>query len=426
MNRLPAPPVEPPSHGVGGHASVRPGRARYLMVGGFLGAGKTTSLLLLADWLRKRGLSVGLVTNDQGGGLVDTAVVRSRDMPVEEITGGCFCCRFTSLVEAAERLSRDAAPDVLLAEPVGSCTDLVATVGLPLARIYGDRFTVAPLSVLVDPLRAERVLGLAGASLSEKVGYIYRKQLEEAEIVVVNKTDLVDPQRLERLIRALAAVNPSAEIIACSAREGVGLEPWFEAVLEREGRGAAIAEIDYDRYAEGESLLGWLNAELRLEAHLSGPTERRGGGIDGSCDAESEGEFDGNAAVLELLAAVRRLAEEAGCEIAHLKATLSPEGDPFQVAAANLVRTDDRPLLSHRLPEPIDVGRLLLNLRAEADPALLDQIVRRAADGLGPGITCAILHLEHFRPGRPVPTHRLPSAPVAPDPPPAVAAPPTR
>jgi G3E family GTPase len=96
--------------------------------------------------------------------ILDTALVRAHALPVEEIAGGCFCCRFNSLVEAADRLSLDTAPDILLAEPVGSCTDLVATVSLPLARIYGDRFTVAPVSVVVDPLRALRILGVPGAS----------------------------------------------------------------------------------------------------------------------------------------------------------------------------------------------------------------------------------------------------------------------
>ena len=131
-------------------------KARYVMIGGFLGAGKTTCILRYAEWLTARGLRVGLVTNDQGGGLVDTALAQAHRMPVEEIVGGCFCCRFTSLVEAAENLVREKAPEVLIAEPVGSCTDLVATVSLPLEQIYGDRFTVAPMSVVVDPLRAHR------------------------------------------------------------------------------------------------------------------------------------------------------------------------------------------------------------------------------------------------------------------------------
>jgi len=365
-------------------------KARYVMVGGFLGAGKTTSILRLAEWLTGRGLRVGLVTNDQGGGLVDTALAAAHRMPVEEIVGGCFCCRFTSLVEAAESLVRETAPDILIAEPVGSCTDLVATVTLPLEQIYGDRFNVAPMSVVVDPLRAERVLGLASAKLSEHVGYIYRKQLEEAEIIVVNKCDLVDAPRLARLRTALAAVNPQATILECSAREGTGLEPWFERLLTETSQAAAIAEIDYDRYALGESLLGWLNAEVRI----------------GSADAD---EFDGNELLVAILAAIRATLETSGHEIAHLKGTLAIEGDPYELAAANLVRTADAPVLSHRLAEPIDIGQLLVNLRAEADPADLERAVRSAVAACVAHLPHEFLHLEHFRPGRPVPTHRIPS-----------------
>jgi G3E family GTPase len=362
-------------------------QVRYVMIGGFLGAGKTTSILRCADWLAARGLRVGLVTNDQGGALVDTALVEARGLPVEEITGGCFCCRFTSLVEAAEALADASAPDVLLAEPVGSCTDLVATVGLPLEALHGDRFVVAPLSVVVDPQRAERVLGLAPASLSPHVGYIYRKQIEEADVVVVNKCDLVDRGRLDRLRGAIAAVNPQAEIRECSAREGTGLDDWFALVLEGRSRAAAIAEIDYDRYALGESLLGWLNAEVRL------------GGPDAA-------EFDGNAVLGSVLEAIRGALAEAGREIAHLKGTLSVEGDPYELAAANLVQSAGGPVLSHRLAEPVDVGRLLVNLRAEADPAELEAALHGAVAACG--VTPAeLLHLEHFRPGRPVPTHRL-------------------
>ena len=83
---------------------------------------------------------------------------------------------------------------MFLAEPVGSCTDLRATVQYPLRRIYGDNYRVAPLSVLVDPIRAARMLGLeSGQGFSPKVHYIYDKQLEEADVIVINKTDLLSP-----------------------------------------------------------------------------------------------------------------------------------------------------------------------------------------------------------------------------------------
>src|SRR4026207_1247801 len=78
---------------------------RYIMIGGFLGAGKTTAIARLARYLTDQGLRVGLITNDQGSGLVDTAMLSARGFPVEEIAGGCFCCRFGSLTEAVQKLS---------------------------------------------------------------------------------------------------------------------------------------------------------------------------------------------------------------------------------------------------------------------------------------------------------------------------------
>src|SRR5580698_8085252 len=100
-------------------------RLRFIMVGGFLGAGKTTTLARLARFYQARGQKVGLVTNDQAQNLVDTTSLRSQGFPVEEVPGACFCCRFDELVGRVGALENHERPDVILAEPVGSCTDLV-------------------------------------------------------------------------------------------------------------------------------------------------------------------------------------------------------------------------------------------------------------------------------------------------------------
>ena len=213
-------------------------KARYIMLGGFLGAGKTTAVAKLAKRLSEQGLRVGLITNDQGRNLVDTTMLRSQGFATEEIPGGCFCCRFNSLVEAAQKLTEQSRPEVFIAEPVGSCTDLVATVTYPLRRLYGKNFTVAPVSVLVDPIRALRVFGLEkGGNFSEKVLYIYNKQLEEADLIVISKCDLLDEARLDSLRAAIAAKFPRKEILAVSARAGTNLDGWFERITSEEQAG---------------------------------------------------------------------------------------------------------------------------------------------------------------------------------------------
>ncbi len=366
-------------------------KALYVMIGGFLGAGKTTAVLQFARRFRAEGKRAGLITNDQSFGLVDTAMLNSHGFDVEEITGGCFCCRFNSLVEASQNLSRETRPDAFIAEPVGSCTDLRAAVSYPLRKIYGDDFEVAPLSVLVDPVRAERILGLAeGRAFSPKVLYVYGKQLEEADAIVVNKSDLLDAPRLERLSVALAERYPQARLFTVSARTGEGLDEWFDYILASATSSREAPEVDYETYAEGEALLGWLNCTVKLNA----PEE-----------------FDGNA-FLQSVASHLRLSfvEQSigAAEIAHLKMTMSPDSGN-DIAVLNLVGADGAPEFSHRLAAPVGSAELLLNFRAEADP---EQLWLQARQALGAaaiefGANAEVREHEFFRPSKPNPTHRM-------------------
>ncbi|MPZ16304.1 MAG: cobalamin biosynthesis protein P47K [Luteitalea sp.] len=358
------------------------------MVGGFLGAGKTTALLRLAEHLTKQGRRVGLITNDQSHGLVDTSFVTAHGYPVQEITGGCFCCRFNSLTEASDRLMQEAKPHVFLAEPVGSCTDLRATVQYPLSRLYGNDYRIAPLSVLVDPMRARRILGLEpGRTFSPKVLYVYEKQLEEADFIVINKSDLLTADEQRTLQGALHDRYPQAEIFTVSARTGSNLDQWFGRLAATTLADRRAMDIDYDMYAEGEALLGWLNATVRIAAPAP---------------------VDGNRFLQRLASGIRGRLAADGLEIAHLKMTLTPvEGD--DIAALNLVRTDGEPELSHRLDEAVAEGQLILNLRAEGDPNHLHVVVGETLVEASRemGVDATIEHSEYFRPGRPSPTHRM-------------------
>ena len=366
------------------------GPARFIMIGGFLGAGKTTAVGRLAARLTQQGLRVGLITNDQGRNLVDTAMLRSQRFATEEIPGGCFCCRFDSLVEAARRLTERSRPQVFIAEPVGSCTDLVATVAYPLRRLYGENFTVAPVSVLVDPIRALRAFDVEeGGSFSEKVLYIYLKQLEEADLVIISKCDLLDDVRLASLRTAIAARFPGKEILALSAREGIDLEPWFSKISSEEQAAGAAMEVDYAVYADGEALLGWLNCTAQLAA-----TEA----------------IDGNSFLRELASQVQQRLQASKAEVAHLKMTLTPDSGQWDLAVVNLVRNDFLPELSVALTQPVRGGQLIINLRAEAAPEVLGSVVQDALAAAArkfATLRATMEGLEQFRPGKPMPTHRF-------------------
>ena len=197
--------------------------SRFVMIGGFLGSGKTTAILQFARWAyEQRGWKVAVITNDQAQGLVDTSLATGARFAVHEIGGGCFCCQSGTLMEAMEGFAKKLKPEILIGEPVGSCTDLASTVLGPLRTIYKTDYRLSPLSVLVDPFRAARIVGAEGAGVagfSEEVNYIYRKQLEEAEMIVVNKSDVYERKRLAALGAALAGA-----VSAGGGADGVGAD----------------------------------------------------------------------------------------------------------------------------------------------------------------------------------------------------------
>ena len=230
----------------------------FVMVGGFLGAGKTTTVARLAQHCQSQGKRVAIVTNDQATDLVDTNLLRAQGFDVGEVAGSCFCCNFNELTRTVERLSAGERPDVVIAEPVGSCTDLVATVIRPLQQIYEQPFDIAPYGVLLKPSHGLKILRRSGGGgFSPQAEYIFRKQIEESDFVIINRIDELDDATIEELIGLIQAEYPGIECLRMSARTGVGFDDVYQFLQRRGEFGKRTMEVDYDVYAEGEAELGW-------------------------------------------------------------------------------------------------------------------------------------------------------------------------
>lgn len=364
-------------------------KIRFLMVGGFLGAGKTTTLGRLASSYMKKGLRVGIVTNDQATDLVDTHTLRQQGFDVEEVPGACFCCKFDDLLSTIGRLEEGATPDIILAEPVGSCTDLVATVVQPIKDLYADRFQTGPYSVILKPSHGRRILrNQEDAGFSPKAAYIFRKQLEEADAILINRIDELSSEEADELTALVKEVNPDAPVLRISAKTGQGFDG-LEELLAQEGNfGRRILDLDYDVYAEGEAELGWLNSSVKMTA---------------------EQEFALDDLLVDLVGSLRdRLAAE-NYETAHLKVIGLWEGF---FGVANLVSRDSQPELSLPSNSKVREADLIVNARVATDPAVLEAFVREAVQKAGEarGAKVEFRQTQSFRPGRPVPTHRYPAS----------------
>jgi Ni2+-binding GTPase involved in maturation of urease and hydrogenase len=367
---------------------------RMIIVGGFLGSGKTTLVARAAEALIRRGRRVGLITNDQAKNLVDTDLLRERGFGVKEVTGSCFCCGFHKLVASADELIEEFRPDVLIAEPVGSCADLSATVLQPIRKYCGDRIELSPFSVLADPARLAEGLGRrVGQALAESeeaaafpqaVLYIFRKQLEEADLIVLNKLDTLPPEQADSLARLTERHFPPKPVLAMSALHGQGVEAWLDRVLTAPGAGQTVLDIDYDTYAAGEAALGWLNATVRLRA---------------------VGQADWWAFCRSFLERLQRQVGAEQAEVGHVKILLKTQQGSL---GGSLTATGGRPALRGTLSGSPPGGTLIVNARVAVSPRSLQSAVESCLhSAAGDDIEITITDLASLQPARPKPTHRI-------------------
>jgi CobW/HypB/UreG family nucleotide-binding protein len=340
----------------------------FVVVGGMLGAGKTSLIVAAARKLAEQGRRVGVVTNDQGSGLVDTALVRAAHVPVAEVSGGCFCCRLSDLLSACDALAAER-PEVIFAEPVGSCVDLAATVLRPLLRDEAHRFRVAPLTVLVDPARA---IEMTVPRRDADVAYLFRQQLDEADIVCFTKADAgVEPPALDGVAGH-----------AISAKTGQGVEAWLDHVLAPSpSAGSGLLAVDYTRYAEAEAALAWLNWRARVD--LESP--------------QSPAVLVGT-----LTDRLETSLDAAGLSIVHVKVL---DRSPTGYVRASVCARGAEPVVEGTLDaSPASRHDLTINARAIGDPAQLSRLVAESLESLAMHVE--VTSREAFRPSPPRPERR--------------------
>lgn len=344
-----------------------------IFVGGFLGAGKTTLILEAARELKRRGMRSAAILNDQSDGLVDTQLAELHDVPSGEVTAGCFCCRLSDLTAQLEAMLAYA-PDVIFAEPVGSCTDLSATVLHPL--MLDGAYRLAPFTVLVDPLRVE---ALMQTNADEDIAFLFHKQLQEADLVCITKSDIypTPPQLGVPHLRQI------------SARSGQGIAAWLDEVLAGEiSAQKDVIDIDYVRYAQAEAALAWLNFRAIFEPRVPiSPAMLLGPWLDG----------------------IDRSLTQEGIQIVHLKTIV--ESSTGYVKAA-MCANGQEPMVEGTLDaSPSPHHKITLNIRALGEPDAITAIVERELEQPEGQFTERAMRC--FRPAAPQPERRVPREEIA-------------
>jgi Ni2+-binding GTPase involved in maturation of urease and hydrogenase len=355
---------------------------KLVLTGGFLGSGKTTAIAGACRQLIDEQVKVAVITNDQGEQQVDSAFMDSLGIPFREVGGGCFCCKYSQLDSHIQSLIADQQPEIIFAESVGSCTDLVATIARPLATFQPDLDIV--ISVFADAFLLLALMEGKASFLNDNVRYIYKKQIEEADILVVNKTDQVSLAQLDIVETAIYIEFPGKIILRQNSNDPGDIRTWLEAI---EDFGLIVPRksisIDYDLYADGEAQLAWLDHYISIQSDRPDTIDI------------------GFAIASEINSAVKKQEMVIG----HLKFIIET-GQWKQKLSFTTSGRDQ--YVDHFAPGSNQCG-VLINARVHTDPSRLKKLVDEVLVKMADKYDCTIVpgKSSSFMPGYPVPEHRI-------------------
>ena len=174
-------------------------RTPITLVTGPLGSGKTT---LLRHILATRPTKIAIVMNEFGEIAIDTKVIEGENVRIAELGGGCVCCSLLGEFEAAvTEIIEKVAPEIIVVETTG--------LAEPEALVFN-------IQEALPKCRLDGVVSVIDADMLVRfpeLGHTTRLQIEGADILLLNKIDLVDAKQIEPLEAKLREINPSAAII---------------------------------------------------------------------------------------------------------------------------------------------------------------------------------------------------------------------
>jgi G3E family GTPase len=174
------------------------------LISGFLGSGKTTLLQQLLSYCIANGIKPAVMMNEYGEINIDGELLRGQGYSVREMTNGCICCTIGGTLGLAIQDVLTFKPEVIfieatgLADPIELIDQITKEEVLPFVRL-------ASLIAVLDPINFSR--------LAEEMHSGIRQQTELADVVLINKRDLVDEQTLRALTAEVRALNPRSEIL---------------------------------------------------------------------------------------------------------------------------------------------------------------------------------------------------------------------
>jgi len=320
---------------------------KFMVASGFLGAGKTTGMVALADHINANGGKASVIANDLGAkNLVDTKFSAACGCDITELTGECICYQTENLVDRLKCLMDYEHYDLVMSDIPGCGVGALDHVYHKLDKDYHGEFELAPFTVIADPERLRTIMPeQADINLPEEMNYLFRAQLQEADVVVLNKIDLLTDDGIEVYLKFLRDFCPDATVFAISAKNKTNISQVADYIMVHEAQLRKV-DIGYDgpEFIAAEQKLSWYNRQLYVKI---------------CC-----GTFDGNAFLTDLVEAIRARLKNKQRNVPHLK--IYAEGTDGTACKISLLGVDYDLLFDSRLGQACADLPVIINARLRA------------------------------------------------------------
>ena len=271
-------------------------------------------------------------------------------------------------------------PEIIFAESVGSCTDLVATIAKPLADMHPE--LAVNISVFVDAYLLYTLITGTSLFIDDDVRYIFKKQMEEADILILNKIDLLNAEQLEEVKQAIQHDYSGKKILLQNSFQQQDIREWLNCIDEEAIAQKKSLELDYEIYGAGEAKLAWLDAVLQIHTEKT-PAFKAG---------------------IFLAETIHQRIKHQQLTIGHLKYLIDDGKNQYKISYTISSH--------HENPEIISASNkvsVIINARVQTAPEILKQIINDSIDeaSLKTNSKISVRFLSAFQPGFPKPAYRI-------------------
>ena len=282
------------------------------------------------------------------------------------------------LVSHIDRLANDGA-NIVISDIPGCGVGALNHVYVTLTEDYPGKYDLLPLVCLVDPVRLRMVLpDAADIHLPEEMRFVLNAQLAEADLIVLNKCDLIDDEERESDLAFIRTAYPDTPVMAMSARTGEGVGDVVDYVLSHEAP-AVWRDLgtDSEEFDSAEAQMCWYNRRFFAE-------ERDGKNI------------DFNQVIEDFMEGIREGLIEAKRNVPHLKLFAAGEGDDF--VKCSIVGIDYDLEFERKLDHDYSGIAIVVNARAVCESETFGDIVEDAMDAIKAehNLKCRVIFTECF------------------------------